>query len=851
MTKLKPSNSSFSPNLFSLSQAAFKQLWRDFKSGELFLLCLCLIVAISASTCISFFAERIDHALTEQANELLAADLRISSRQTIDQSVANQARALNFETAEFRSFQGIVRNKEAFGLAEIKAVSKNYPLRGHLETQTHLDANAIVEPSLPQLGEVWLDPVLMVQLNLQLNDFINIGEASFKVSKIISYEPDRGGDLFNTSPRALINLQDIDATKLLGAGSRSEFVSLFKTENKAALDDFSDKIKAEDSNNALQIQTIKSRQPTIKIALERGERFMKMAAFISLALSCCGIALSAHRFAQKSWDHVAILNALGMQKKNIFILLGLELSFLGIFAAILGSLVGFLTQFFLTQLLEGIIVNFALPAPSLKPILTSIILSLVATLGFALPSIMALKHVSPMNVLRRNTSSFTDSQTFKSKLLRYGFTTVLLCLLGLWQVNNLILSFWLLTSLALALLVFWACSILSLKLLPILGKKFKLLLWIEKQLLHHRQNSLLQITTVAFASCILMMMLIVKTDLLNAWALSVPQNAPNHFAFNIPSNEINELSSYLKTNEVKDFKLYPMVRGRISAHNQEKLNIDNLKSEEEKRFARREYSFSWTQSLPKANTLVAGEFPPKISNGKIGISVEDELAKRLGYKLNDEITFTLQGQKISAVITSLRKIAWESAEVNFFILFPENVLTDYPQTWITAFHWTKPKSELIKMVEKFPAITLVDVGDVMQKVRQLIDRVTFAITAILIFTLLAGLLVLIIAIQSTLETRAKEIALFKTFGVQKELIWKMISLEFFSIGLLGGLLASVLAFLIGSVIIWGLFDLISAPNIIQLFLGAILTMLFVGISGLWICYKVMRTTPIEILRQNE
>ncbi len=858
--------------------------WRELKSGELTLLILCLVVAISASTSVGFFADRIQGAVNQQSNELLAGDLKLNSTQKIPALYSDLAKTEGLKIATFESMQGVVAIGNQFTLVEIKAVSTTYPLRGQLKTKISPTEMGNPERHIPSAGAIWVDTRLFNEMNLTIGQPLTLGEKTFTLEKILDFEPDRGGDVFNLSPRVMINSEDLAATKLIMPGSRIRYAMLLSGEN-TAITRFQTTFKRMNSNSdntvmqsEIRLQTIEDTQPTLKAALIRAERFMNLAALISLALASCGIGLSAHQFAKKRYETVAILRALGTSKKTILKLFIGTLILLSLSASVIGVIIGYIFQMGLVNLLTGLIVQTELPAPSLTPMFVGTLIGMITTLGFALPPVLALSHTSPMRVLRSDLPAPSIST-----LKRYGYAYAALCLLFLWRAGEIKLGLIAIASLTFSLGLFW---ILGHILLTLLGH-ISLGAWGhigQKNILHRRMTSLLQLTVIGFSLMILLLLTLVRQDLIVAWDNSLPTNTPNQFIINIPTNEVAAVKDWIIKNrnpqtidsgdrsinthvDTNQISFYPIIRGRITAVNGAAFSSDLYQDENAKRFAKREYNLSWTDQLPESNTLIAGNFPPLVKENIstsaadameknmtqriIEISIEDRLAASLNFKLGDTITFTINGEKIDTKISSLRKIDWGTVNANFFILFPTTVLDHMPATWMSAFYWPKvQQSQLSTLIKSHPAITLIDVSSITERIKVMIERVSLTITAILGFTLVAGVLVLFTAIQTTQTDRIREIALCKTFGAKRAVLRNALISEFTILGGLSGILAGIFAYLISLILMKFIFDLPSFPSPLTLLIGIIIGTVIVLSSGYAGCRRFLNRSPMNILRSQ-
>ena len=330
---------------------ALHSLKRDWRSGEVGLIAAAVVIAVASMTSVGFFTDRVHKALGRQATELLAADLVLDSRAPIPHRLRTDAREHGLDTTETLRFRSVVVRDDKLQMAEVKAVEAGYPLRGSLRTASTLFGRESVAATLPQPGQAWADARLLQALGMQVGDRITLGKSTLTVSAVLTYEPDRGGDLFNIAPRLLINLADVPATGLILPGSRVRY-SLLLSGAADSIAAFRNKIDQRDDPE-LRIEGIRDARPELKRALERSEQFLGLAALVSIALAGLAVAMSAQRYALRHYDHCAIMRCLGAGQGLITRLYLVQLLALALLGSAAGCMLGYIAQAALATLSAG------------------------------------------------------------------------------------------------------------------------------------------------------------------------------------------------------------------------------------------------------------------------------------------------------------------------------------------------------------------------------------------------------------------------------------------------------------------------------------------------------------------
>ncbi len=825
---------------------ALTSLKRDWASGELRLMGISIILAVACLTSVSFFIDRVHRATEQQATELLAADLLLISSSKIDEDIVKQATDTNLTYSLNESFRSVVVKDNSLELAEVKAVDSNYPIRGKLKISDSLFGEEQITNSIPEKGTVWIDSRLMQVLQVNIGDTVNLGASELSISKRLTYEPDRGGDLFNIAPRLLMNRDDLDATGLILPGSRVQY-RLLLGGNSETINKFRENIDQlqNDNENNLRIQGIRDARPEINSALERAEQFLGLATLVSIALAGLAIAMSAQRYATRHYDTCAILRCLGLQQKQISQIYLLQLLILGLLCSLIGCAFGYIAQEGLNKLMTGM-TQVSLPEPSLLPLFKGILSGLLTLLAFALPQLMSLRAVSPLRVLRRDLNPLP-----LNSYIIYLVAILTLIFLSPWQSGSIKITFHTLLGLFITAIVLAVSAKQILRLLKRIQPKLKMAARYGLANVTRRANqSTVQIIGIGLGITVMLLLTLIRTDLLENWKNRLPDNAPNYFLINIQPNQIDDIKTLISASLDKEIALHPMIRGRLTKINDEAINIENYNNPRAKRLATREFNLSFAETMQEDNRLVAGSWWPKENRDKNYFSVEEGIAETLGIKLGDDLTYSIAGEKITGNVTNFRWLEWDSFNVNFFVVSNPEAMKSYPSTFITSFYLPESKrSLLVELVKNFPSITVLDMDAILTQVKTIMQQVIRAVEFVFIFTLLTGLTVLFAAIQSTHDERTSEAALMSALGASRKQIVSGLVAEFLLLGLITGILSAIAASIIELVLAEYVFKIDIAINPFIWVIAPAACCLIIVSTGLYGTRKVLSTPPMAVLRK--
>ena len=824
---------------------ALRTLARDWKSGELNVLLLAVIVAVAALTAVGFFTNRVSEAVAVQAAQVLAADLRLQSSQPISTEYATVARKQGLRTASALSLVSVIFYGEKSQLTSVRAVDADYPLRGAVRVADHPFERGYTTRDIPARGEIWADSRLLATLDAAVGSRLSIGATSLLVARVLDYRPDQGSTFAELAPNALMNLADVPATQLVQPGSRVTYLALFAG-MRAQVTTFKAYLEGARKPGE-RLLDIAEASPQVRSSMDRAGRFLNLAGLVSVLLAAVAVAMAARRYAHRHVDSVALMKCLGASQRFILTISVLELVTLALICAGIGTLAGYLGQEVLAWLLKDLMVG-ELPSPSPQSAYLGLVTAVAILTGFALPPLLQLRVVPPLRVLRHNV---------EPPPLAYGVTSGLavaaILAMLFWLVQDLELVLWVAlgtaATLALLLLAGWLLVRSLNGLRGAVGVAWRYGL---ANIARRGRESIVQVVAFGLGLMVLLLLAVVRNDLLEDWRASLPATAPNQFLVNIRPDDRTAVQDFFAARGTERPRMFPMIRARLTQINGKATSELKFKTDRGQGFAEREQNLTWAAEPQRDNKIVEGRWWSERDAGKPLVSIATEYQEDLGVKLGDRLTFDIAGETLETTIASIRKVQWDSFQPNFFLVLPPGLLDGAAGTYMTSVYLDpEHKRSLVDLVRRFPSISIFDIDALLKQIRDVGDKASLAVQYVFLFTLAAGITVLLAAIQATRDERRYESAMLRTLGASRRTVLVGVAAEFTALGLLAGVLGALGATVAGYFLATRLFNLQYSLDLWVWTVGIVLGVLLVGISGTLATRSVVNHPPIATLRENQ
>jgi putative ABC transport system permease protein len=752
----------------------WRWFWREWRSPSLLIVWLALTLAVACVLALGSISDRMEKGLSQQSRDFMAGDRTLRSSDVVPDAWLAKAREEGLSVSSQLSFMTMTFAEQTPQLASVKAVDNHYPMFGDLQTDP---------PGLkPVEGTALVAPRLRALLNLKVGDRLDVGDTTLRIIGEVIQEPDGGFNPFQMAPRLLINLADAAKTGAIQPGSRLTWRYKFSGESEqlANYDRWiQPQLKADQ-----RWTSIENSEDALGRSMQRAQQFLLLSALLTLMLAIAAVAVAMSHYCRSRYDLVAVLKTLGathgaLQK----LLIGQWLAVL-LLAAVCGSMVGQGVEALLMAMLKPVL-PASLPAASLWPWVWAVGSLFVISLLVGLRPYRLLLATQPLRVLRRDAVANIWPLKFYLPAMGALVVVLLALLVGGSKMLWALLAGVVLLAALLSLLG-WA-TLLLLRRLVVRNLALRLAI---NRLLRQPGITLSQLSAFSLSFMLLALLLVMRGDLLDRWQQQLPADSPNFFLLNMTEDQVPQVRDFLQVHQIKPETFYPIARVRLSELNGKEADpkMDNALN--------RELNLTSLTERPEHNPLVAGNWPPKTGE----VSMEVELADRLGLKLGDTLTFEGDTQKFSAKITSLRKVDWESLRPNFFFIFPPGALDTQPQTWLTSFRMDNNPALLAQLNRQFPTLSLLDIGSIMRQIGQVLAQVSQALEIMVVLVTACGVLLLMAQIQVGMRQRRQELVVYRTLGASKRLLRSTLWCEFALLGVVSGVAAALGA----EAALWGL-----------------------------------------------
>jgi len=817
-------------------------LVRDWRSGETVILVVALVVSVAAMSAVGLFTNRVRQAVTQQAGEVLAADLRLESDNPLTPEYLRLAAERGLQTAEVVHFRSVILAGEASALADVRGVTDGYPLRGEVRIADELAGTPRVAVGVPQPGEVWAEPGLLARLGARVGDYLEIGSISLRVRQTLEFRPDEGWRFMEIAPTVLLNLTDLENSGLILPGSIIEYEILFAGDQRrvAAFREEIEPMIGFDQD----LDDIRDGRPEVRRSVVRAERFLVLSALVSVLLGGVAVAMASRRFLARHLDTVALMKCVGAQHRDVVRLMLTQLLLLALAAGVVGSLLGYVTQYGLS-LIVGDLIEAQLPPPTWRGMVIGPVTALTVAIGFALPPLMQLRNVPPARVLRRDLEPPPLGYSAV-----YGVATAAVTVMLYWLFRDFELIAYVLGGTVVTFAVLYGAGrLLVIGLQYFRGRVGVAWRYGIANVARRGRESSVQVVAFGIGLMVLLLLTIVRTELMSAWQAELPVDAPNHFVINIQAAERVAVTEILARHGISSPRYTPLVRARISHVNGIPINEYQAKNERAADELRDDLNLTWAATMNPNNELIEGQWWQE-GNTLPQVSIDERILEEIGLGLGDRLTYAIAGESVTVTITSARRINWDTFSPNFFMVVSPDALEEMPQSFVTSFH-VEPhqRAATLDLSRALESVSVIDIGAVLDQVRRAMARAALAVQYVFLFTFAAGITVLLAAIQSTRDERLYESALLRTLGASRGVILQGVAAEFTALGLLAGTLGAFGAGLIGYFVAAELFELDYVPGPTLWLTGLVVGGVVVGVSGTLATRSVVNEPPVSTLRR--
>lgn len=822
----------------NLPRVILRGLPAQLRQGETRLFLVALLFAVAALTTVQLAAQRTLDLLQERAAAVNGGDLRLASRSPIPDDWAQQAAAMGLRSASSLGFPTMLFAGDRQQLADIKAVAGDYPVRGELRVRLpghQQDTRA----SVPAPGQAYADRRLLQALAIGPGDSVELGALQVKVTAELVEDPD-GNQLFAMAPRLIVGSDDAARAGLLGPGSRPGY-RLFLAGPARAIDRYAAWLEPQ-LQGGQRLSRIEDAAAQLRGTWERGRGFIDLAVLLTLALTVMAMWLALARLAEREAAGAALMRCLGASRAEVLWLPLGQILLLALPAALAGLALGWLAEAQLAQMLARRL-DSTMPPADLLAVLPSLLAMLVLLLMCVLPPLAGLLRVPPLRALQASASQ-------PGNPVRWLALPLLgLPLAGLLLGGQPRLVLIVLLGLAAAALLCAGLVWLGLRLLAVLlARRSGFARLAVMRLVRRPLLAILQGTALAVALTALLLTARIGPDMLGHWQAQLPPHTPNWFVLNIQPDQRQDVLEQLRAAGAVNISSMPVATGRFLRINGEPASAHEVAEASGERWRDGPINLSWNSELPAGNTLAAGQWWHAGDSGP-QLSLEQQFAQRLGLDLGDRITLGVGDTQIQARIASLRHTRWDSFNVNFFVMLDPAAAASLDHAWISSFHLPDDAAAAIgSLTGRFANLSPIDVGAILDRVREMIDELAGAARGLLGLALFAAILVLLGALAYAQAERRREAALLRALGISRRELGGLMALEWLLLALVAALVAALLAGGTGWLLARQVFDLHYLPGIALPAVALAVALVVCSVAALSAALTATRTPPAESLR---
>lgn len=820
---------------------------------------ICIAIGVGAIVSLRSLVQNLKASVNGEARALLTADVQVSANASwnpavkaiLDQAASSPQVESRTEILETATMLRPADQPDAQPrMVELKAVQSQFPFYGEMALA---DGQKYTHALIEDRG-ILVKQGTMTALNLKIGDRVKIGTLDFTIRGMIEKEPGNTMNAFSLGPRVLIDYDDAVAAGLTTFGSRARYRTLYKTrsgEMDALVSRLRDELKNQPNIN---VRSFRYSQDRMSESLTQVEDYLSLIGLVILVLGGIGISSVTRVFVQQKMKTIAILKCLGGTNARVLGAYLVQVLSLGLIGSILGLFLAQAVSWALPKYMGDRLPFNMKYGLTWEAILQGLGIGLLIALLFSLLPLLEIRQIKPILVLR--SAEVAKRRRFDWERLTVGLI-VLAGLLGLasWQAGSLKVGGIFLLGMAAMTIVLSLAATALMKFLRGLRRipSFTLRQGVNSL---YRPGNQTRIILMAVGLGVFLGVAVrsLQLNLREEFALDMNNLQADLYMIDIQRDQTAGVEEILTRYTGAKPAILPTIRARIAEINNQSVNLEQVRPNENRGLLGREYVITYRPTLDPNETILAGQFWDGSPSAEPEISIEELLHRELRLNLGDRVTFDVLGRKIAARVSSIRRVDWRNARTGFLVVFRPGTLDDAPTMYISAVKGPAASVDRAKLqrelVDRFPNVSTIDVRDIIEIARGIIENVSLAISFVGGFVFLSGLLILIGSIAMTKFHRLYESAILKTLGAKKKLIVLVTLVEYGILGLLAGLLGSLAAI----ALTWAISEKALSitwhfnPSVNLWGIGvALILVTAVGVLSSW---DVMIKKPLGILRNE-
>ncbi len=828
---------------------------------------LCVAVGVGAIVTLRSAVQQVRLALQREARTLLAADVVIRTRQPwtaearrlIAEHTATPAVREKVETIEVAT---MVRpadpGRPVARLAEVRGVQRGFPLYGRVELA---DGQFFTHDLLAHRGAL-VRPELLTYLDLQVGDEILIGREPFTIRGVLKSEPGQQVGPFSFGPRILVDYADLERTGILTFGSRARYQVLLRVE-ESAIAPLVRRLRAAFRHSYVNAWSYRDEEAELGEDLGRAENYLSLIGFVILVLGGVGVWSVTRVFVHQRMKTIAILKCLGGRTSQLLATYLLQM--LGLAAA--GSLLGVGLA---AAVLAAVPADLVAELPTLEPGITvsaavqGVAVGLLVSLLFALVPLVDVRHIKPLLLLRQEAVPSPRGIDW-ARVAAIGVLAAALVGVATWQAASLRAGLYVAAGfVGVTAVLYGAAALVVRAVAPLARSRVFPLRHAVLQLSRPGNQTRAVLVAVGVGTFFIVAVELLQRNLVGELTRGLRPDGPDMFLIDIQRDQVEPLTRWLAGRLGEAPVPIPVVRARVTGVYGRSITLDGYDDVRRRGSLGREYVVTYRDHLEANERIVDGRFwdqdgersgdPGRADTAPVAeVSIEDSLRERFGIEVGDRLRFDILGRSIEARVTSIREVDWDDARRGgFMFVFRPGVLERAPQTYIVPLRAPADPGARARLqrdlVAHFPNVSAIDVRDVLDLVRRVVERVKLAITIVGAVALLGGLLILIGSVAMTKFERIHDTAVYKTLGATTRRLGALFALQYGTLGALAGLVGTSGALVLSWAVSRQLLDIRWQPAPLVALGGVAGTTVLVGLVGGLASLDVLRRKPLAVLR---
>ncbi len=821
----------------------FRQIQRSRKQALMFVLC----VALSVVTLIALngFSASVHRSLLNDARSLHGGDVIVRSAYDFSPALMETVQRLERRqiVTSLRVYElySVVRTPDGRDslLANLKVVPPEYPFYGRVTLRSGRRLSGVLQP-----GRIVVAQGLLDRLQLSIGDALRIGNATLTIDDVVGVEPDQPVNFFSLGPRVFVSAGDLAELDLVKKGSRVWFRLLLKVHNESDIEPVAARLLASAEQNLERVDTYRSAESRAKRFFDNFIFFLNLIGVFTLMLAGIGIQRTLSALLKEKQTSIAIMKTVGATSRFVIVQYIVILMALGLSGTVVGLVTGFGLQVVLDLLFEGLLAQRIQLIVSPQVVAEGLVLGVIVVALFSFLPLSGLTELKPLSILRKDP---IVSHNQRTRQVTVALIVLFFLAMVLWQVDDLRTGLYFVAG---ALILIWAVSLLTAVILRILAKLPVSSLVVRqavKGLFRPNNETRPIIVTLGASLTVIFAIYLLEKNLDASFVQSYPPNSPNLFFLDIQPDQREDFAETLGIQT----EFYPIVRARIVA-----INADRLDREEQRRRRgdnlSRTFYLTYRNHLLEDERIVAGGRLFREDWDDLQVSIMDTVAEMRTMTVGDRLTFNIQGVPLDVRIASIRARTQESLRPFFYFVFPESTLIAAPQTIFTAVHIDPAEISKVQteMVNKFPNISVIDVSHAFLAVYRVLSRLLWAIRLLTLFSVAAGLLIVVSSVVSTRLTRIQEAVYYKIVGAKAGFVRSVFALENLLLGGLSGALALVFSQTASWIVCRFVLNISYDPHPAASALMLVGACVLVVAVGLLASVSILQQRPVVFLREQ-